>query len=135
MNLSLLLQIISHRKHSTALVFQKTFLQLHILRKDREAVLELFLSYLIIRIEIRLSDQIAQEYLSYQRNTQHPCEYAPAVLPEGYRILGKHAGILQTELIRNTYQTLQHHLQLLILAHHTRIFAVEESTRQRIRCS
>ena len=42
------------------------------------------------------------------------------------RILGKHAGILQTELIRNTYQTLQHHLQLLILAHHTRIFVVEE---------
>ena len=42
------------------------------------------------------------------------------------RISGKHTRILHTEFIRYGYQTLQHHLQLLILAYHARIFTIKE---------
>ena len=42
------------------------------------------------------------------------------------RIPGKHTRILHTEFIRYGYQTLQHHLQLLILAYHTRIFTIKK---------
>ncbi len=42
------------------------------------------------------------------------------------RILAKHTRILHTEFIRYGYQTLQYHLQLLILAYHTRIFTIKK---------
>ena len=42
------------------------------------------------------------------------------------RISGKHTCILHTEFIRYGYQTLQHHLQLLILAYHARIFTIKK---------
>ena len=42
------------------------------------------------------------------------------------RILPQHTSVLHAEFIRYTNQTLQYHLQFLILAHHTRIFTRKE---------